>query len=60
MLGQMFDGIGTDPMFGGGEGEDTWKSMMVDSYAKQITKAGGVGLSQDIKTKMIEMQEMYS
>jgi Rod binding domain-containing protein len=56
MLGAMFDSVPTDPEFGGGEAEDTWKGLMIDEYGKQIVKAGGIGISDDIKAKMIEMQ----
>jgi Rod binding domain-containing protein len=57
MLQPMFETVQTDNMFGGGQGEDTWKSMMVDQYAKKISDAGGIGLADSIKAKMIEMQE---
>lgn len=58
MLKPMFETVATDEVFGGGEAEDTWKGLMVEEYGKQITRAGGIGLSDDIKAKMIEMQEM--
>ncbi|HEY8964149.1 MAG TPA: rod-binding protein [Alphaproteobacteria bacterium] len=57
MLKPMFETVQTDELFGGGEAEDTWKGLMVEEYGKQITRSGGIGLSDDIKTKMIEMQE---
>jgi len=57
MLAPMFDTVQTDEVSGGGQGEDTWKGMLVEEYAKQIVKTGGIGLSDDIKAKMIEMQE---
>ncbi|MEJ1977632.1 MAG: rod-binding protein [Acetobacteraceae bacterium] len=43
--------------FGGGEAEQAWKPMMIDAVAKQITKAGGLGLAQPVFTQMIHMQE---
>ena len=58
MIKPMFDTVQTDSEFGGGEAEDTWKSMMIQEYGKQISQAGGFGLSDDIKQKMIEMQEI--
>lgn len=57
MLKPMFDTIKTDEMFGGGEGEDMWKSMMVDTYAKEITKKGGVGIAEQVMQVMIKAQE---
>jgi Rod binding domain-containing protein len=56
MLKPMFDTVQTDPEFGGGEAEDTWKSLMIEQYGKKIVQAGGIGLADDIKAKMIEMQ----
>jgi flagellar protein FlgJ len=44
-------------MFGGGEGEDAWKPMMVTAIAKQMTAQGGLGLAQPIMQQMIRMQE---
>lgn len=58
MLQPMFDTVQTDSMFGGGQGEDTWKGMMIEQYGREISNAGGIGLSDDIKAKMIEMQEI--
>jgi peptidoglycan hydrolase FlgJ len=57
MVSHMFDTIGVDPMFGGGAGEETWRSMLVEEYSKQIVNTGGIGLSDAIKTQMIHMQE---
>lgn len=58
MLKPMFEGIETDGMFGGGEGEETYRSFMIDEYAKMITKAGGIGIADHVKAEMIRMQEM--
>ncbi len=57
MLTPMFDTVPTDSEFGGGEAEGTWKSLMIQQYGKQVSAAGGIGLSDSIKAKMIEMQE---
>ncbi len=43
--------------FGGGEAEAAWKPMLIDAVAKQITKAGGLGLAQPVFAQMIHMQE---
>jgi peptidoglycan hydrolase FlgJ len=57
MVNQMFSGVSTDGYFGGGVGEDTFRSMMVDEYSKQIAAQGGIGLSQSILKEMVSMQE---
>ena len=56
MLGQMFEGIPTDGPFGGGSGEQMWRSMMTDAMAKQMTKAGGIGVSDTVQREILKMQ----
>lgn len=58
MLQHMFDGVETDELTGGGHGEDTYRSLMVDEYAKMITKTGGIGVADHVKAEMIRMQEV--
>ena len=56
MLGTMFEGVTTSAPFGGGAGEDMFKSFMMDAFAKQMTKAGGIGLTAPIQREMLKMQ----
>ena len=35
----MFSGIKTDGMFGGGQGEQMFRSLMIDQYAKPWNSA---------------------
>ncbi|NBX65992.1 MAG: hypothetical protein EBQ96_03245 [Proteobacteria bacterium] len=57
MVAHMFDTVAVDPLFGGGEAEETWRGLMVDEYSKAIVKAGGFGMSDSVKTHMISLQE---
>ncbi|MBA4803294.1 MAG: rod-binding protein [Brevundimonas sp.] len=57
MLKPMFEGLRTDGMFGGGQGEETWRSFMIEAMAKQTVKAGGVGLADQVVAQMLKMQE---
>ena len=57
-LGEMFSGISTDGPFGGGPGEEMFRSLMVDEYGKQITAQGGFGLSSAIERELLKTQEM--
>ncbi len=58
MLGHMFDGIKTNKLFGGGQGEDMYKSLMVEEYGKSIAKAGGIGVAdQVVRSVMLQFQE---
>jgi flagellar protein FlgJ len=58
MLKPMFEGIETDGMFGGGQGEEMWRSLMVDEYGKSIAKQGGIGIADAVMRTMLEMQEV--
>lgn len=60
MMRPMFEGLKTDGPFGGGQGEETWRSFMLDAMAKQTVKAGGVGLADQVVAQMLRMQEMSS
>jgi Rod binding domain-containing protein len=58
MLGQMFDGVSTSGPFGGGEGESAFRSFLMDAFAQQITKSGGVGIAASVQKEMLKMQEV--
>ena len=58
MLQHMFTDIETDELFGGGHGEDVYRSFMVDEYAKLIAKTGGIGVADQVKAEMIRLQEV--
>lgn len=57
MLSQMFSGIETDGTFGGGVGEDVFRSLMVGEYGKEIAAQGGVGLGDAVLKELIGLQE---
>ena len=54
----MFAGIKTDGMFGGGQGEQMFRSLMVQEYGKILANNGGIGLSDSIKRDMMQLQEV--
>jgi peptidoglycan hydrolase FlgJ len=56
MLGQMFEGVSTDGPFGGGQGEQAFRSFMMDAFAQQITKSGGIGVAASVQKEMLKMQ----
>jgi len=56
MMQQMFQGVSTDGPFGGGFGEEMFRSLMTDAMAKNMTKAGGIGLSDTIQREILKMQ----
>jgi peptidoglycan hydrolase FlgJ len=56
MMQNMFEGISSEPPFGGGPGEDMWKSFLSDAMAKTMAKRGGIGLSKPIEREMLKLQ----
>lgn len=56
MLNPMFEGLETDGLGGGGEGERMFRPMLVERYAQAIAQAGGVGISEHIIREMMLMQ----
>lgn len=57
MMKPMFEGLSTEAPFGGGKGEETFRSMLLQEYGKLISQTGSVGLSDQVKQQMIQMQE---
>ena len=57
MLTQMFSGVKTDAMFGGGSGEEMYKSLLIDEYGKQIAKRGSLGVADSIMHTLLSEQE---
>lgn len=56
MLGEMFEGVSTDGPFGGGAGEGAFRSFLMDAFAQQITKSGGIGVGAAVQREMLKMQ----
>ena len=57
MFNHMFNTIEVDKTTGGGQGEETVRSLLVNAYAKNFVKAGGVGLSSSIARDILKIQE---
>ena len=58
-LGQMFADIPTDGPFGGGDGEQMFRSLMLDQYGQQIEKQGGFGLAAPVAAQLLKLQEQH-
>ena len=56
MLGQMFQGVSTEGPFGGGQGEGAFRSFLMDAFAQQISKSGGIGVGAAVQREMLKMQ----
>jgi len=57
MLAPMFETIDSDTLFGGGPGEDIYRSMMVEEYGKAIARAGGLGIADSVTRELLSIQE---
>jgi len=55
MLGQMFQGVGGGE-FSGGAGEEAMQSFLMESFAEQITRSGGVGIASSVQRELLKMQ----
>ena len=60
MLGHMFSGIEVDKTFGGGAGEEQFRSVLIDEYGKALAKRGGIGIAPAIESQLLKMQEARS
>ena len=56
-LGSMFSGISSDSVTGGGEGEEMFRSLMIDQYAKGIEGNGGFGIAAQMKAELLKHQQ---
>ncbi len=57
MLQPMFEGIGVDPTFGGGHGEEIMRTFLVQEYGKIASQSGKLGIAAAVKNEMIKSQE---
>ena len=57
MLADMFAGVDTDPLFGGGPGETIFRSLMIDEYGKSLASTGGVGIADNVLGEIVRLQE---
>lgn len=57
MFQNMFTGIDGDGPFGGNGAAGVWRSMLTEEYAKSFTKAGGIGIADQVYRTLIAQQE---
>ena len=57
MMKPMFEGIDTGGMFGGGKGEEVFRSLLIQEYGKIISQTGSIGVADQVREEMIRMQE---
>lgn len=59
MFQSVFQGLKTDGPFDGGQGEEMFRSLLVDQYAQGMTKSGGIGLADTVYSEIIKLQEQH-
>ena len=57
MLKPMFEGISTEAPFGGGKGEEIFRSMLLQEYGKEMAHNRSIGIADHVKAEMIKLQE---
>ncbi len=57
MMESMTEGLETNEYFGGGHGEEMWRSMLNQEYGKEVAKSGRLGISSTVMTSMLRAQE---
>lgn len=60
MMKPMFEGLSTEAPFGGGKGEEIFRGMLLQEYGKMLAKTGSVGVSDQVKSELIKIQEAQS
>jgi hypothetical protein len=53
----MFSGVDADPMFGGGQGESIYRSMMIQEYSKVAARTHSTGISDEVTREILHLQE---
>jgi len=57
MVSHMYEGVAVDPNFGGGAGEETMRSLLINEYGKKMAAAGGIGMAAQMRKQLLEAQE---
>ena len=57
MLSPMFETIGTDGPFGGGHGEQMFRSLLVEEVGKKLARSGGIGIADQVAREVLRLQE---
>lgn len=56
LLAPIFEDLGTDQLGGGGEGERAFRPLLVQEYAKEFAKAGGIGIADSVTRELLRLQ----
>lgn len=57
MMQSMFTGLEEGGTYGNSEGSEAWRSMLLNQYAGEISKSGGVGIAASVHSQLLQLQE---
>ena len=57
IMENLFSGVPTDGLFGGGQAEGVYRSMLLQEYGKAAARGGGIGIGAAVQREMLRMQE---
>jgi flagellar protein FlgJ len=57
-LESVFSNMGSDKMFGGGSGEEIYKSLLTQEYGKAMARSSGAGITDTVQREILRLQEM--
>jgi flagellar protein FlgJ len=57
MLNHMYEGVETDGPFGGGHGEEVFRSFMIEEYGRKIAQSGQTKISDSLTREILHLQE---
>ncbi len=53
----MFSGVEADAIFGGGNSETVYRSLLLQEYAKVAARRGGIGIANAVQREILRAQE---
>ena len=57
MMTPMFEGLEVNPMFGGGKGEEMFRTVLLDEYGKQMGQNDTLHMVNQLADAMLKAQE---
>ena len=56
-LESMFSEVSPNSLFGGGQGETVYRSLMLQEYGKVVSRADGLGIVDAVQREILRLQE---
>ncbi|HZT89965.1 MAG TPA: rod-binding protein [Stellaceae bacterium] len=56
----MFAGVETNSLFGGGQSESVYRSLLLQEYGKVAARSGGLGIADAVQRQILKTQEVKS